>query len=475
MSLRKKLIISNILVFLIPLVFSVLAVHVTDRSFESRYGYGGDFAQYRQIIRFYTANDIDAVVEICQNLERGGYYVDFISNGDTVYQSADFNSVCETLGMDKAYAKSPEYLVFTNEYGDMYCFTVHTENNKMTFSLLTDRTGTFLQPLAFMDSDIEYTRNMVGIVLFSTVTVIIITILSLTYLISRSILKPLKLLKEGAGQIKNGNLSFKLNYKKNDEFGSAIECFEDMRLGLIALKDEERKYEENRKELIAEITHDLNTPITAIKGFASGLLEGIANTPEKKEAYLKNIKQTADNMSKLVEKMLLYSTLDMDALPFSFMTIDLSEYFKDCIAEYADEFKNSGMRLDFEAANGPVFADIDCERFKCAVLNILSNSAKYKKGDTGNIRITLKTDNAYAVISFKDNGIGVAKDEITDIFKVFYRTDKSRSKPAAGSGLGLVIVTRIIAAHNGEVCANPEYTEGLEVIIRLPLAKGGDV
>ena len=314
----------------------------------------------------------------------------------------------------------------------------------------------------------HYIRNMMQISFLSIIGVIVITITIMTYIITRSILNPLKILSEGTRQIKSGNLNHSIAYSKKDEFGEVCADFEDMRISLLKLKEEERRYEENRKELIAGITHDLNTPLTTIKGFVSGLLEGIAFTPEKQETYLRSINQTADKMSKLIDELLLYSTLDMNSMPFSFEKIDLVEYFKDCVMEITEEFQQKGMHLHFHPVCDLACADIDLMQFNRVVLNILDNSVKYKREDFGNIHITVDENEKETSITFRDDGYGIPENESGDVFEVFYRSDKSRSQSIGGSGLGLAIVQRIVHAHHGSICVNPDYTDGLEIIISLP-------
>ena len=320
----------------------------------------------------------------------------------------------------------------------------------------------------------EYMRYVMHIELYSIFGVVAVTITAFSFVVTRSILKPLKLLKEGTRQIKSGNLSHKLVYDKKDEFGAVCADFEDMRASLQRLKEEERSYEENRKELIAGITHDLNTPLTTIKGFVSGILEGIVITPEKQKSYLESINQTADKMSKLIEELLLYSTLDMNSMPFSFERIDLVEYFKDCIQEIREEFQKKEMLLSFNQNCDTAYADIDLVQFNRIVLNILDNSVKYKKDGLGSIHITVDKNDSEVLISFRDDGLGIDKNELKNIFKVFYRSDKSRNQSISGNGLGLAIVQRIVTAHNGSIDVIADNLNGLEVVVALPQIRNGE-
>lgn len=467
MSIRKRIIISNALVFLVPLIFGAIALSFMVRVFNDKFGPEDHYMQLGQLRTVFLENNSNKIDIVFKDLESKGYYIRLGEDDGIIHQTKGYEEMYERIVGDiECLGNTTEYTL-SNEYGAAFFFSLNIGQNNKTLSVITDKQNHLAAyNQAFIDGGFHYIQIMMQVAFLSIISVVVITITILTYFITRSILKPLKLLKEGTRQIKSGNLHHSIVYPKKDEFGDVCADFEDMRISLLTLKEEERRYEENRKELIAGITHDLNTPLTSIKGFVSGLLEGIINTPEKQMSYLKSINQTADQMRKLIDELLLYSTLDMNGVPFSFEKIDLVEYFKDCLQEIGPAFQQKEMCLNFNASCKNAYANIDYTQFNRIVLNILENSVKYKKNECGNISITVSKGINEIYISFKDDGTGIPENESRDIFQVFYRSDKSRNKP--GNGLGLAIVQRIVLAHNGSIYVNPDYIDGLEVIIVLP-------
>ncbi len=469
MSVRKRLIMSNILMFLIPLFFGIAVIFLAILGFDTKFG----IDQLKHIETAIINNDQEQLHKIFKIIEGNGYCINFQSGTGISYQSEGYQTLSNAIiGNTNLFndSKTNSYML-SNPNGDAYNFILYVDGIQVVLTLLTESPKNKDASQNIINAGFLYMKNTIRIAIIGMVCVVALMISVLNYIISKSILMPLKLLQVGARQIKNGNLNYSINYSKDDEFGEVCEDFEDMRVSLLMLKEEERKYEENRKELIAGITHDLNTPLTSIKGFVSGLLEGIVNTPEKTRTYLQNIKLTADKMSKLVEELLLYSTLDMDRVSFTFEKIDMVEYFKDCLSEMQDELKSNEMLLHFKTNCKYAYARIDLMHFNRVVLNLLGNSVKYKKEGFGNIYIELSKDENRIILSFKDDGRGIPNTEACDIFKMFYRSDKSRNQSTGGNGLGLAIVQRIISAHNGNVKVNQEYIDGLDIVITLPILR----
>lgn len=163
------------------------------------------------------------------------------------------------------------------------------------------------------DVDLDKVRKLMISLLIMIFGLIVLTILItnslMTMIILNYIIKPLEKLRLGTEKIKAGDLEYITKYTRDDEFGSIFTDFESMRRELLYSKMEKDKYDRNRNELIARITHDLNTPITSIKGFTSGLLDGIIKSPDRQRFYLESINHTVDQMSAMINELFLYSTL----------------------------------------------------------------------------------------------------------------------------------------------------------------------
>ncbi len=308
-----------------------------------------------------------------------------------------------------------------------------------------------------------------SIVCILSIIIITITNSILTNNIAKSIIIPLDLLSEYAEKIKNGDLNFRCNYKGNDEFNKVFNDFDEMRERLKESINSRIKYEENRKELMAGISHDLRTPLTAIKGYVEGLRDGVANTLEKQKKYLDTIYNKADNMDKLVEELFLFSKLDTGKFPFKFSVVNFKDYLEDFYFMVKEEFKNRGLEIVYEdnIKEKNINVKMDVQQMQRVFFNIIENSCKYKKYDVGLININVNVNKDCVIIDLKDNGQGVKEEELEKIFTSFYRCDPSRTKSSEGSGLGLAIARQIVEGHNGKIYAYSH--EGLGIIIKLPI------
>lgn len=277
----------------------------------------------------------------------------------------------------------------------------------------------------------------------------------------QSIVQPLEKLKRAAVNIKDGNLDFNVITDTEDEIGEVCTAFEEMRIKLKDQIDLSMQYEKDNKELISNISHDLKTPITAIKGYVEGIRDGVADTPEKMDKYIRTIYNKATDMDKLIDELFLYSKLDSNSLNYSFAKINLKDYFEDCVDEISLDLESKGIELEYGnyvPENTVVIADP--EQLKRVINNIVGNSVKYMDRTPGHIGIFIKDEPEFVQVEIKDNGKGIAKNELPHIFERCYRTDASRNSSKGGSGLGLSIAKKIIEEHGGKIWANSVEGEG---------------
>ncbi|WP_274365276.1 sensor histidine kinase [Paenibacillus thermotolerans] len=291
----------------------------------------------------------------------------------------------------------------------------------------------------------------------------------LTYLVSRSIIRPLFALKQAAEHIQEGDLDHRLKVRKNDEIGQLGAAFEEMRRRLKQSLQIQLQYEENRKELISSISHDLKTPITGIKACIEGIFDGIADTAEKRDKYLKMIYKKATEMDYLIDELFLFSKLDLKRLPFHFVSIDLSAYLRDFVEELRLVPQNQGIRIDFRSdEDRPVYVMADKEKLRRVLINLVDNSFKYTVRDPKVIRIELlDREEEEVTVNVQDNGIGIDEKVLPYIFDRFYRVEPSRNTLTGGSGLGLAIVKQIVEEHGGTIRAKSIVGEGTTVSFTL--------
>ncbi|MFB5662977.1 sensor histidine kinase [Alteribacillus sp. HJP-4] len=298
------------------------------------------------------------------------------------------------------------------------------------------------------------------------ILILILTNGLLTYYVSKSILSPVRKLSDASRQIAGGNLDFEIKSERSDEIGELSENFNEMRKKLKEAEGIQRKYEENRQELIASISHDLKTPITSIKGYVAGIRDGVADTPERMERYVQTIEKKTLEMEHLIDELFLYSRLDVNRVPFQFAKVDLSLYFQDLLADI--RFDQPALEASLQTrAEDTYHAKADREQLSRAVRNIIQNSLKYMNSSERKLTIVLKKIEMNLEVTIKDNGPGIPARHLPHVFDQFYRADPSRSSVVGGSGLGLAIAKKIIEAHNGRIWVESKEREGTSVIFTL--------
>lgn len=313
--------------------------------------------------------------------------------------------------------------------------------------------------------------NLTSLLLFSgiifAISFIVINFI-VSYQFGRSILSPLNHLQKAAAEISQGNLEHPIVEEGDEEIQELCRDLELMRLRLKESIHTQLKYEDNRKVLISSISHDLKTPVTSIKGYVEGLLDGIAHTPEKKEKYLKTIYSKAQQVDAMIDDLLLYAKLDMNQIPFDFERTNIEKFLNDGLLESEHEMEQSKISLSFisEIKEQRIIL-LDRERMRRVIMNILDNSRKYMDKEVGRITIFLRETHSSLIIELRDNGSGIQEKDLPQIFDRFYRSDMARSE-IRGSGLGLAIAKQIIEGHEGRIWAVSHKNEGTSIMISLP-------
>ncbi len=278
-------------------------------------------------------------------------------------------------------------------------------------------------------------------------------------------------MKGAARKIQQGNLEFDFPESSIDEVQEMYESFDEMRQQLKESQELQAQYEQNRKELIANISHDLKTPLTSINGYVQGILDGVADTDEKRDRYLRVIAGNAQEMEHLIEDLFLVSKLDIDQLPMRTDPIDLVPYFQDCVLDWQFILQREEMAISLETALQHANVIGDREQLKRVMNNIVNNAVKHL-GKGGQIAIRMHEEDQGYVVAISDTGVGIAPDKIGHIFDKFYRTDAERNRRIAGSGLGLAISKEIIQRMGGIIWADSEPGKGTTISFYLPKQEG---
>ena len=323
----------------------------------------------------------------------------------------------------------------------------------------------------------EQTEEMSGnlkAVIILDIIILILAVFSSIFITNRILIKfifkkieePLNILITGVHEIGGGNLEHRITYKRKDEFQPVCEAFNEMAVRLKESVERTKRNEESRKELMAGISHDLRSPLTSIKAYVEGLLDGIAETPQARQSYLTIIKRKADDINRMVSQIFTFSKLELEEYPIELSTIQLDFEIKQLVCEYTSEYEKQGLILSIQHLT-PYIVKIDCEQFYRVILNIIDNSLKYRSKEIGRLYISLNSLGEYCELCLTDDGPGVPDEALPKLFDVFYRSDPARKNPAGGSGLGLAIAAKTIERLNGTIRAENADNKGLSIIITL--------
>jgi signal transduction histidine kinase len=305
-------------------------------------------------------------------------------------------------------------------------------------------------------------RAMMVQLMISGLSMMIFIFLALTLWVYRSILSPLEKLQEATRKIRDGNLDFTLEIDEDDdEIGQLCQDFEEMRIRLKENAEEKIRNDTENKELIRNISHDLKTPITAIKGYVEGIMDGVASSPEKLDKYIRTIYNKANDMDRLIDELTFYSKIETNKIPYAYAKLNVGGYFSDCAEEVGLDMESRGIEFGYENnVSDDVLIIADPEQMKRVVNNIISNSVKYLDKPKGKISLSVKDAGDFIQVDIEDNGRGIAAKDLPYIFDRFYRTDASRNSSKGGSGIGLSIVHKIIEDHGGRIWATSREKEG---------------
>lgn len=301
------------------------------------------------------------------------------------------------------------------------------------------------------------------------VLILLITSLILTQWIHKSVFSPINRLNLAMQKIAEGNFEYVLESRDENEIGELYRNYEDMRLRLKESTEEKIQNEKQNRELVSNISHDLKTPITAIKGYVEGIMDGVADTPEKMDKYIKTIYNKANDMDRLINELTYYSRIDNNRIPYNFHRINVSEFFGDCVEDVGLDLESKNIELNYSNLVDPDTRIIaDPEQLRKVISNIIGNSIKYMDKEKGVIDIRILDEVDAIRVEIEDNGKGVETKDLGKIFERFYRTDASRNSTKGGSGIGLSIVKKIVEDHGGYIWATSKVGEGtcLHFVIR---------
>ena len=356
----------------------------------------------------------------------------------------------------------------------LYGFSQTQARHMQESSSQTSDSDEMVYDISLAQSSSSQVRLMAKDMILTATIILVFTALSVGLWIYRSIAVPLVKLRKATRNIKEGNLDFVLEVEGNDEFSQLCQDFEEMRKRLKESTEEKILMDKENKELISNISHDLKTPITAVKGYVEGIMDGVADTPEKMDRYVRTIYNKTNEMDHLINELTFYSKIDTNRIPYTFSKLNVEDYFSDCAEELGLEMETRGIELVYaNYVEKDVQVIADGEQIRRVIHNIVSNAIKYMEKPRGIIQIRVKDVGDFIQVEIEDNGKGIAAKDLPYIFDRFYRTDVSRNSSKGGSGIGLSIVKKIMEDHGGKVWATSRL--GIGTIMYFVLRKYQEV
>lgn len=472
LTIKSRLFLSNF-IMVIVLVAAIMANMLLDRSgVYNPYNYDPYLKNtqlfYRTISyiwknsdRWAAAGDLEQII---QGIERSGEFFEDTALSLAIYHGKDnlysIGEFKENVLFDTA-VKQPKEQHFTMDHTALYAATLgdyrlylHNSAHEYGESHIVEGRGT---PFP------------VGV--FIIILIVLLTNRFLNKKIIKSIVAPLYILVDGVHEIRDGNLDYRIEYRGKDEFSSVCEDFNEMARQIQQLMEARRKDDENRRELIAGISHDLRTPLTSIKAYAEGLMKGVASTPQMERDYLQTVSDKAEDLEHIVNQLFLFSKLDIGEFPFAVETVNMGDLLRQYRSNVAGEYEKRGLQVLLDDIAADIMVRVDPVQIRNVFTNILENALKYGDPLQGKIRIGAVLRDGNVDITFQDNGPGVTEERLDKLFNAFYRTDSARRNPGQGSGLGLAISHIIIERLGGAIYAKNAAEGGLKLIITLPLER----
>ena len=479
MKFKNKIIISFCIIIFIPILLAVAVLFgfqkIQLKSIEQTYGVESDdysyFSNSMQLLSRFTRESFETLLDLSKH------------DPDKLEDKAFLEQMNDTLREKYSYlvVRRGDELIYVGDDKESSLLTdlpayggeesgadtgIYVDGDKQAlikqidFEYSDESQGSVFI-ITILEETVPELKSLMADVVISIVLILILTACMLTVWIYTSFINPIKKLQVAAQNIKDGNLDFTVDVETNDEIGELCRNFEEMRQRLKDNAEEKLSGERENKALISNIAHDLKTPITAVKGYAEGLMDGVADTPEKRDKYIRTIYNKANEMDTLLNELTLYAKIDTNRIPYNFAKINVSEYFNDCVEEIGLDLETKNIRLAyFNYVDENVLIIADPEQLRRVIHNIIGNSIKYLDKQQGFINIRIKDVGDFIQVEIEDNGKGIAAKDLPYIFDRFYRTDVSRNSATGGSGIGLSIVKKIIEDHGGKIWATSKESIG---------------
>ncbi len=492
MTLRKKIILSNILTIILPVTvilvlwagYVIFSGGAGMKSISRSSDRGDRLTGTVNILYAFEAElsdmNWDAVAvagdeqtdvvlspekERVDSLERLGFHIQVESDSGVSYSNMDeadqlVLSGTETEREGTVYWRGTSLVIRDSFHASgrtWYLTAVYNESRAQ------QGFGTAMLPLYMVSP------AMIIIFLLIVTACIVLTSLVTTRWMRKSVLTPLEELKKGADMVAKDDLDYQIPYSGKDEFGDVCAAFDHMRFQLKEAQQKQKRYEEERQDLLRGISHDLRSPLTSIKGYAMGLKDGIADTGEKKQRYCDAILTRAEDLERLTGSLSVLVRLENDSSLFHLERVCLDEYIRQLLTEKEAWLADRRIKVTYRTQTAEAEVNLDIREMQRVFMNLFENTVRYRREDSSRTAILVLPAGNRVEIRYSDDGPGVSRKHLDHLFESFYRTDEARTNPEKGSGIGLAVVKRIVEGQGGQVKAGLD--KGLCITMMLPLAE----
>ena len=480
MSIRKKLLRSHLMMVAIPfcllLVIGVFCLRAVNAIlFEKVTGTDAIQEEFFDVQEQMYAMDFDALLgsatmqeQLAEKISEHGFKTSIWLDGAVVY--TDMNE------KEQAYLKD---LLFGEEKsGPGHDLWVSNLDVRMVASTRQTKSG-LVYVVAASVGEMALLRGvepgaLIGLgILFvlaacTLVGVVLAVSLRLSDRMTRDLTVSLDALSEGARRIRGGNFDVEVEVGTDEELSQVCASFNEMQRKLKENIEKNERYERDRRQMLAGISHDLRTPLTSIKSYVKGILDGVASSGEREREYLSVVYRKSCDMEGLIEQLFFFSKLEAGDLPFHKKSVRLIHFLATVLDGLACDVAAAGGMLNFSPCEEEMIVQMDSLQMKRVLTNIITNTIKYGRAADGTLvdDVSVVREGTFARIRIADHGSGLAQEQLSRIFDSFYRADEARSNPERGSGLGLAIARQIVTAHGGMIEAKTE--DGLAFYIELP-------
>ncbi|MFD1990458.1 sensor histidine kinase [Paenibacillus nicotianae] len=272
------------------------------------------------------------------------------------------------------------------------------------------------------------------------------------------LVRPIKKLTKATRLIADGDFNIQLNIKQKGEIGMLARSFEEMMRDL-------QQLEQMRREFVTNVSHEVQSPLTSISGFAIALKQ-VNLSDEERSSYLDIIITETVRISKISDSLLKLSVLESQSLQMKLVTFDLDEQIRRVIVAIQPQWSARNIQFDLDLSPTSITADYDL--LDQVWINLIANGIKFSEKDS-QMSITIKQDSKNTIVCISDSGIGILPEDQKHIFDRFFKADRSHSQTYGGSGMGLAIVKQIVSLHQGDIRVESEYGKGTTFIVTLPI------